>query len=96
MKLIVRRLARRDIAEAVRWYRTRSEDVARVFLDALEGRLKAIERTPERFPIVHADVRRALLGRFPYGLYFREVGQELRIIACTHLRRHPRRWQRRR
>ena len=89
MKVIVRPLARRDIAEAVRWYRTRSEDVARVFLDA-------IEQTPERFPIVHADVRRALVGRFPYGLYFREVDQELRIIACTHLRRHPRRWQRRR
>lgn len=96
MTLIIRYLARRDIAEAVHWYRKQSDDLAKVFLDAVEVRLAAIERAPERFPIVHTDVRRALLGRFPYGLYFREVGEELRIIACTHLRRHPRRWQHRR
>lgn len=35
-------------------------------------------------------------GRFPYGLYFRLVEEEWRVIACTHLRRHARRWQTRR
>jgi len=25
---------------------------------------------PERFPVVHAQCRRALLRRFPYGIYF--------------------------
>lgn len=96
MALVVRRAARRDIAEAFRWYWARSESVARVFLEVLDARMTMIEQAPELFPVVHRDVRRCLLGRFPYGLYFRLVGEEWRVIACTHLRRHPRRWQRRR
>ena len=96
MALVIRRLARRDIAEAFLWYRARSEVAARAFLDAIGDHLVAIETAPSRFPVVHADLQRALVGRFPYGLYFRQLGAELRVIACTHLKRHPRRWQRRR
>lgn len=96
MALVLRRLARREIGEAYRWYQARSEVVARGFLDAVGQRLAAIEADPERFPIVHRDIRRALVGRFPYGLYFRPAAGEWRVIACTHLKRHPRRWQSRR
>lgn len=96
MALVVRRLARQDIAAAFRWYQARSELVAKRFLDVLGDRLAAIAAAPELFPVVHRDVRRALLGRFPYALYFRRLGMEWRVIACTHLKRHPRRWQSRR
>jgi hypothetical protein len=41
-------------------------------------------------------VRRSLVGRFPYGIYYRYVDGVWRVIACTHLKRHPRRWQQRR
>ncbi|HEU4648692.1 MAG TPA: type II toxin-antitoxin system RelE/ParE family toxin, partial [Gemmatimonadales bacterium] len=88
--------AARDIAEADAWYRTRNPDVAVAFRDTLAAHLTRIERSPTAFPVVQRDVRRCLLGRFPYALYFRLLPDELRVIACTHLRRHARRWQRRR
>ena len=66
------------------------------FRDAIEANLHVIERNPTAFPVVHRDVRRCLLGRFPYALYFRLLPGELRVIACTHLKRHARRWSRRR
>jgi toxin ParE1/3/4 len=70
--------------------------VAVALRDTLAANLALIERSPTAFPVVHRDVRRCLLGRFPYALYFRLLPNELRVIACTHLRRHARRWQRRR
>jgi hypothetical protein len=33
---------------------------------------------PERFPVVHAQCRRALLRRFPYGIYF------VPFVRCQH------------
>jgi plasmid stabilization system protein ParE len=64
----------------------------RAELDATVGRLAA---TPEGFPVVLRDVRRARLRRFPYGLFFRIQPDALVVLACFHARRDPRRWQER-
>lgn len=48
---------------------------------------------PEIFPVVHRQTRRALLRRFPYGLYYRIVDDQIVVVACMHGRRNPRRWQ---
>jgi hypothetical protein len=58
--------------------------VAVALRDTLAANLALIERSPTAFPVVHRDVRRCLLGRFPYALYFRLLPNELRVIACTH------------
>jgi hypothetical protein len=39
---------------------------------------------PERFPVVHAQCRRALLRRFPYGIYFAPTpNSSASSPACT-------------
>ena len=42
-----------------------------------------------------ADVRRARLRTFPYGLFFRVVDDGVFVIACFHSSRDPRVWRRR-
>jgi len=39
---------------------------------------------PRQFPIVFKNVRRALLRRFPYSLFFVVEGDDLTVIACFH------------
>ena len=46
--------------------------------------------------MIYRDVRRMLLARFPYGVYFREFPEVIVIIACMHGRRDPKRWENRR
>jgi hypothetical protein len=41
-------------------------------------------------------VRRALLGRFPYAVYYRLDSDIIDVIACLHTRRSPSRWRTRR
>jgi plasmid stabilization system protein ParE len=46
------------------------------------------------FPCVHGAVRRLVVRRFPYAVYFREAGDEVLVLAI-HGRQDPRRWQKR-
>lgn len=40
-----------------------------------------IERDPERFPVVHGHLRRILLQRFPYGVYFKVYARSIRVVC---------------
>ena len=95
-RLVVGPDAFRDIGSAALWYRDRSTGLGDDFLRSVDATLAQIERSPQRFPLVHHDIRRALLRRFPYAVYF-VVGRDdtIFVIACMHMRRDPARWIRR-
>jgi hypothetical protein len=46
--------------------------------------------------MVTAKVRRALVRRFPYSVFFTFRDDTTTVIACLHHRRNPRLWRRRR
>jgi plasmid stabilization system protein ParE len=95
-RLVVRPLAEADIDEAHAWYAARSPQAAARFLDAVEVTLAAVRDRPESFVRVYDTLRRALLPRFPFGVYFHADPDRVRVVAVIHSRRHPRRWMRRR
>lgn len=95
MRLVVGAAAEADVLDAARWYELRSPGLGREFLRAVDAALADIAAMPERYPIVHGEARRALLHRFPYGVYFVLTPGLVSVIACMHARRDPRRWQER-
>ena len=94
-KVQVRRSAKGDIADAHAWYETEQPGLGMEFLDEVAATLARIASGPERYPLVEADVRRALVRRFPYSVYFRLKGESARVIAVIHQHRDPRVWRRR-
>ena len=95
MRLVVRPAAEADIVEAALWYEQRSPGLGPEFLRAVDVSLAEIARMPERYPVIHRELRRALLPRFPYGIYFLAMPDAVIVVACIHARRDPRRWQER-
>ena len=95
-RLFLRRAARREIAEAFRWYEDRSSGLGYEFLRAVRATLAQIEREPELYPFAVEDIRKAPLHRFPYVAYYVVLPQGISVLAVVHGRRHPRRWQSRR
>ena len=91
----VGRDASRELGEAALWYEDRSAGLGHDFLRAVDASFAQIQRTPHVFPVVHGSIRRALLRRFPYAVYFVESDDSIRVIACLHVRRDPRSWQQR-
>ena len=65
-----RREAEAELAEATDWYETRSGGLGGQFLMAVDAAVARVARDPDAFPIVYRDVRRVLLRRFPYALYY--------------------------
>jgi toxin ParE1/3/4 len=91
----IRPEAEADIAAAYVYYEEASEGLGAEFLRAVEASLAIIERTPQLYAVVHREVRRALLWRFPYGIFYVIDGDTVVVLACFHARRDPAQWQRR-
>jgi hypothetical protein len=94
--LRVRPEAELDAFEVALWYEREREGLGTVFLQALRRVFTRIETSPLHFPLVTSDVRRAILARFPFGVFFFVDGDTPVVIAVMHLHRHPGSWERRR
>ena len=93
--LVVRPDAETDVADAALWYEAQSQGLGSDFLRAVDACLSDVARAPQRFPVVHRNMRRALLRRFPYGLFFVEGEDAVEVLACLHARRDPHQWSER-
>ncbi|MDR4470747.1 MAG: hypothetical protein MRJ68_21020, partial [Nitrospira sp.] len=63
------------------------------FLSELDEVFQRIESSPKQFPQLESEVHRALLHRFPYGVYFVEEPDEVVVLAVLHLHREPDMWK---
>lgn len=84
--------ALREIGEAQEWYELQSPGLGEEFIAAMELQLKRLEQAPLLYTEVVPNVRRALLPRFPYGLFYAVRGNLIHILAVLHNARNPRRW----
>jgi plasmid stabilization system protein ParE len=85
--------AERDIAEAYRWYEEQRIGLGADFLLCIEEGLAKIQRAPEACPVVHKNVRRLLIERFPYGIFYAVEQPVIIVLAVFHERRDPATWR---
>jgi len=84
--------ALRETGEAQTWYESQNPGLGEEFILAMELQLKRLEQAPQIYAEVIPGVRRALLPRFPYGLFYAVRGNLVHILAVLHDARHPNRW----
>ena len=89
------REAQYDIETAALWYEQQREGLGARFVAELDHVLGRIGSHPLQFPIVEAPVRRGLLRRFPYAVYFVAESEDDRpaILAVLHQHRAPDAWR---
>ena len=80
--------AQQELIDTAVWYDDRREGLGDEFIDAVSDKVVEICRLPERFPIVHDDVRQAILRRFPFVVYFRLVGERVLVVSVFHAGRN--------
>jgi len=93
MRLRFHPAARAELLATVAYYERQLPGLGERFLVEAEGRAERLLEHPEGAPVVRADLRRAALTQFPYGLIYRTVADELWIIAVAHRRRRPGYWR---
>ena len=91
-----RKLARDDVEQAISRYGAERPALALAFAESLDTDVARVRETPLQFPAVRGEVRRAMLGRFPYGVFFAVATDRIHVLAVVHLHRHPDTWNKRR
>jgi toxin ParE1/3/4 len=84
--------ALRELGEANEWYEMQSAGLGGEFLAAVELQLKRLEQAPLLYAEVMTGVRRALLPRFPFGVFYTVRDDLVHVLAVVHDARHPKRW----
>jgi toxin ParE1/3/4 len=91
-KLILRQEAERDLVEAYKWYEEKIPGLGTDFLAVIDRALESIQANPARFPVTYRNVRRALMRRFPYGIFYFLEGENIIVLAVLHTARNPAKW----
>ena len=76
-----------ELREARRWYNAQRQGLGREMAGEVARTLRAVVETPERYPWVEGNFRRALVHRFPYGVFFRERDDVIVVVGVLHLHR---------
>lgn len=92
-RLVFRPEAERELIEAIDWYEERRPGLGREFAVALVARIAKILSSPLASPRVRGEMRRSILQRFPYAIYYQVLPGEVVVLGVMHGRRHPRRWE---
>lgn len=87
----VRRAAELDMAEAQVWYETQQTGLGAEFRSEISRVIDRLATTPLIYQIVHRDVRRAIVRRFPYLVWYRVATEKVIVLACTYAGRDPER-----
>lgn len=83
-----------ELQSAQQWYEAQRPGLGWDFEAEVDRIVDRLGRSPLLFPLAHGETRRAIVRRFPYGLFFYIATAEVVVLSCYHLRRRPRRWGR--
>jgi len=94
-KIKISQEAEFDLDEAYEWYKAQVNELGSEFIRVVDRNLALVQQNPLAYPTVFRNVRRKLLPRFPYGLFYIVENDIIFVLACFHVKRNPQQWQRR-
>jgi toxin ParE1/3/4 len=87
--------ARSEALDAFHWYEERRLGLGAAFRAELDAAIERVASDPDSFPTHYRDLRRVLVRRFPYAVYYRIYPELVIVVAVFHGKRNPSELQRR-
>ncbi len=91
----IRPLAQRDVRRAFSWYERQRPGLGRDFVEELDAVYGRLADNPYANQDIFYGVRRAILRRFPYAVFYLVGAREVRVLAVMDMSRDPEVWRRR-
>lgn len=88
--IVLRRAARQELDDAALWCEERRIGLGSEFTGEIERAIRLSAEGPQRFPIMHRDVRCVRVRRFPYSVFFQIESARIVVLAvftCAETRR---------
>jgi toxin ParE1/3/4 len=81
--------AKLDVQGAYDWYEEKNQGLGDDFLICIESAFGEISRNPTRYPVRFDHIRRILIRRFPYAIYFDYDDTATYIYYVFHCSQNP-------
>lgn len=95
LKVLIRPEAAIDVLEAAKWYQKNLDGLGDRFLTSIDSAIDTLQQNPEAFPKVYKELRRILIKKFPFGIFYSIEKERIILFAVFHVSRNPRSWQKR-
>jgi plasmid stabilization system protein ParE len=92
-RLVLRRQAKADIRSAARQYELQRPGLGREFVAEVDAASNRVAENPLQYQVLHRGARRAIVHRFPYGVFYRVEASNIVVFCVSHLHRDPASWQ---
>jgi plasmid stabilization system protein ParE len=93
LPVVLRRKARAEFDAAVDWYERQNAGLGSKFVERVQAVFDRISATPEIHTKVYREVRKALVRRFPYSVYYRIRSDRVVVLAVFHNKRDLNVWK---
>jgi plasmid stabilization system protein ParE len=70
-----------------------TQDFDLEFMQCIDDTLLHIVDNPHLFPLVYRNLRRAVVRRFPFAVFYEVTGDEIEVFAIFHSLRDPDEWK---
>jgi plasmid stabilization system protein ParE len=84
-----------DIEAAILWYEEQRIGLSYDFELCLEAGIEEVLRNPEAFQKRYKQVKIKFISRFPYGIHYIFIENEITVIGVFHTSRSPKNWSKR-
>ena len=89
MEVIFSEFAVKELSEAYSFYELEIEGLGEKFTDEIIISTKRISKFPEAFPILKNEVRKCVIRKFPYNLFYSIEKDFILILSVAHQHRKP-------
>ena len=93
MPVILRPEAGQEYDDAFDYYELQQPGLGVTFAGRVQDVLTRIGNNPKMHGVVLGDVRKAVVRKFPFCIYYREVAGTVEVLAVFHTSRDPRIWR---
>jgi toxin ParE1/3/4 len=85
--------AQAELDAAVAWYEAQRPGLGLDFQAEVEAAVSMIQKQPQLFPLYkNSRLRKRVLQRFPYNIFYLEMDSAIWIAAVAHHKRKPDYW----
>jgi plasmid stabilization system protein ParE len=91
--LSISEAAELDIREAFLWHQDQKDNLGLTFEKYLSKTIQTIQKNPLKIQIRYNQTRVAFLKKFPYGVHFNLIENEIIIVAVFHTSQSPQKWK---
>jgi plasmid stabilization system protein ParE len=89
MILKISKLAYLEIEDAKEYYNLQKSTLGNTFKNDIKKSIETIKNFPNLYPNITNDLRRCVLHRFPYSIFYAITNDTILILSVAHQHRKP-------